>query len=62
MFKIMCSRSKKGNLYYGLFYDNGSLCRCLNFDVQYISSVFGIPVRDIYLLNEGEYINLEKGV
>ena len=54
--KIECRLSKKNTLYYVLTINDVFV----TFDVNVMSKAFNVPMRDIYLLNEGEYITLNE--
>lgn len=54
--KIECRMSKKNTLYYVLTI-NGEF---VTFDVNVMSKAFKVSMRDIYLLEEGEYITLDE--
>lgn len=53
--KVICSRSKKGNLFYALSVNNVYV----TFDVRTIAKVIKCDIRDIYILNDGECIDVQ---
>ena len=56
MIKIICSRSKKkGNIFYALVVNNVFV----TFDVKTIAKVAHCDIRDIYLMNEGDEIEVD---
>lgn len=54
--KIECRLSKKNTLFYVLTI-NGTF---VTFDTEVMSKAFKVTMRDIYLLEEGEYITLDE--
>lgn len=57
MLKIICKRSKKNNrLYYALVNCSSEHEIFVTFDVVTIAKLFGLDLRDIYILQENEEI------